>query len=907
MKVLSKSILLFLLAIISQLPTIAQQPSQLEVVPQTGHHGPVSVAEISHDGRYFVTLSYGQTILWETTSGRQVRNFGSAHAVALSGNGKVLATGHATIDLWDVVSGVKLGTISPDPTDKNPEYMARVKKLFLSEDGSCVAALKYSGNEVSVWETTTGRNLRTLDVGANSGQEMPPLLLGNNGKLTAAGGGKIDTFRRKRSRSTSTCSAASADGKIVAVGYADGTATLWSTDDDHLLHSLNAFRNRAINPQVTSIALSGDGQVLVTGNSWSMVIVWDTASGKPLHTIPPDSGCAVIGLSDDGKSMCTATNDFIQTNYPDSNSSTSPDNTVRLWDLVSGTSRFAFSTDSAHGVEPENKDLDGDETARVNSCGPRAAVMWLRSSNRLPEFPTWGLYQGGPNVYARSSDGNLLATALAERPIDIWDMNSGKQIRTLGSEYEWANGVTLSADASVLAAANHSSTSIWDTATGRKLRSVEGGFHCLALTPDGRNLYTSANNKREVQLWETSNSQHIRTFETGPVSSILLSSNGRHFLTGSSGDNGEQITSTLWDVATGKQLQTVKGHPISVSPDGKQLWTSLGDLSKASSCLWDLTEGRELCRLYCFDLGREWLVVTPEGYVDGSPDAWRHIVFRVPGTLTILDDKATFQRFHRPGLLAELWNLEPFRDYAETPAVEIPQPRSAAEMRYERMRKFAESHEVTVVDSNEKADLIKKPIFSWDTPNGTTLGGAMHLWTLKGRPVATISLWTHKDIRDSFEYQSLHEGALAVRSELGLDWNPKTPGIRFLPLADSDPPSNDKAMRLLQMQQIAKDRFSPTMTAFRRKIPLILKPSPIYQYDEFPNGVIDGAMFSYTWNNDPECLILLEARVIDDKPQWFYAFASQTSRRVDGKLDGVSVWTNASRGDSFRIHNFPNQ
>lgn len=897
MKIISTRILFFHVVMILQLPGFAQQPPQLEVVPQTGHHGPVSVVQISHDGEYFVTLSYDQTILWETASGRQVRNFGNANAVAISGNGKVLATGHATIDLWDVVSGVKLGTISPDPTDRNPEYMPRVKKVILSEDGKYVAALKYSRSEISVWETASGRILRTLDVGANPGQEVPPLVLSSDGKLTLAGGGKIDTFRRKRSRSSSTCSAVSADEKVVAVGYADGMTNLWSTVEDRQLHSLDAFRNRASNPQVTSVALSGDGQVLLTGNIWGMVIVWNAASGKKLHTIPPDPGCSVIGLSGDGKSMCTATNDFIQTSYPDSNSPMAPDNTVRLWDLASGTSPFAFSTDAAHGVEPENKDLEGDEVARVHSCGPRAAVMWLHSSNRLPEFPA--------GSFAISSDGTHLATALPEQAADLWDLRSGKKIRTFGREDEWAHGLALSADAGLLAAAGLSSTSLWDTVTGRKLRSVEGGFHCLALTPDGKRLYTSAINNREVHLWDTANGQIIRTFKPGPLTSIILSSNGQHFVTGS--DRGNETASTLWDVATGKQLQTVPGLPIAVSPDGKQLWTLLGGLSKTSSCLWDLTKGRELCRLYSFDLGREWLVVTPEGLVDGSEGAWRHVVFRVPGTLKVLDDKATFQKFHRPGLLARLWNLEPFRNYVETTAVEMPPVQTAEEIRHKRMRTFAESHEVVVVDSSEKADLIEEPIFSWDTPNGKTLGGALHLWTLKGRPVATISLWTHKDIRDSFEYQSLHEGALKVRSAPGLDWNPETPGIHFRPLADSDPPSDDKPMRLMQMQKIAKDRFLPIMTAFGRKIRLELVPAPIYRYGEFPDGVLDGGIFSYTWNNDPECLLLLEARVVDNEPQWYYAFGSQTSRRVDGKLDGVNVWSNASRGDSFRIHNYPNQ
>ncbi len=56
--------------------------------------------------------------------------------------------------------------------------------------------------------------------------------------------------------------------------------------------------------------------------------------------------------------------------------------------------------------------------------------------------------------------------------------------------------------------------------------------------------------------------------------------------------------------------------------------------------------------------GKDWLVVTPDGFFDGSPGAWRFVAYRVPGTLKLLDDDATRRRFHRPGLLAQVWKGE---------------------------------------------------------------------------------------------------------------------------------------------------------------------------------------------------------------------------------------------------------
>lgn len=229
---------------------------------------------------------------------------------------------------------------------------------------------------------------------------------------------------------------------------------------------------------------------------------------------------------------------------------------------------------------------------------------------------------------------------------------------------------------------------------------------------------------------------------------------------------------------------------------------------------------------------------------------------------------------------------------------------SAEEKRQQRMRKFAESHRVVVVGSDQKAKFHKTPIFSWANPQRRAIGGALYMWTLQGRPIATIGLWTYADIRDSYEYQSLHEGALNVSCDSAPSWNPTTPGIGFKPIPDCVPPGRNTSVRLIQMRKIARDRFSSVL---KNDTKLRLLPQPIYRYDELPPDVLDGAVFSFAMGTDPECLLILEARLIAGEPQWYYAFGSQTSSLVDGSLDGKPVWSNRNRGDSFRMYNFAGQ
>jgi hypothetical protein len=48
------------------------------------------------------------------------------------------------------------------------------------------------------------------------------------------------------------------------------------------------------------------------------------------------------------------------------------------------------------------------------------------------------------------------------------------------------------------------------------------------------------------------------------------------------------------------------------------------------------------------------LVVTPDGYHDGSEDGRRLLAYNLPGTLKAVDDDATRQRFYRPGLVGRI-------------------------------------------------------------------------------------------------------------------------------------------------------------------------------------------------------------------------------------------------------------
>ena len=76
--------------------------------------------------------------------------------------------------------------------------------------------------------------------------------------------------------------------------------------------------------------------------------------------------------------------------------------------------------------------------------------------------------------------------------------------------------------------------------------------------------------------------------------------------------------------------------------------------SDGTTRLWDALTGKELCSLVSLDEGKDWLVVSPDGFFDGSKGGWRYVSYRRPCTLELVDDEATLQRFYRPGLMGLL-------------------------------------------------------------------------------------------------------------------------------------------------------------------------------------------------------------------------------------------------------------
>jgi WD40 repeat protein len=135
--------------------------------------------------------------------------------------------------------------------------------------------------------------------------------------------------------------------------------------------------------------------------------------------------------------------------------------------------------------------------------------------------------------------------------------------------------LAFSPDGRLLAVASAIGVYLYETATLQEVRYLptESPMESVAFSPDGR-LVTSGSWDQKVILWDVETGKQVRTLKghTEGVSSVAFSPDGRLLASGAWWDQ----TVILWDVEAGKQVRTLEGHAwtvsgVAFSPDGRLL------------------------------------------------------------------------------------------------------------------------------------------------------------------------------------------------------------------------------------------------------------------------------------------------------------------------------------------------
>jgi WD40 repeat protein len=402
---------------------------------------------------------------------------------------------------------------------------------------------------------------------------------------------------------------------------------------------------RFFEDSVTSAAFSPDGRTVLTGNSDKKARLWDAATGKLIRSFEGHTGPVnAVAFSPDARLVVTGSGSVLGESH---------DNSVRIWDAATGrqirsfighgdsVKSVAFSPDGHliltgggefFGHNTDNQGIGSGSPASASevvipipdkksggvdvpagSTADNTVRLWDVATGK--EIRSFKGHSNEVKSVAFSPDGRFVLTGSMDGTARMWDASTARQIRSFAGRNQAAVwSVAFAPDGrSVLTASGDGAAQLWDTATGAIIRSFatqHGDVNCAAFSPDGRFVLTAGegwlgenhtvwdtgSGTGQARLWDTANGSLIRAFEghTYPVNSLALSSGSHTLLIGS-----DDRTARLWDITTGAQIRSFAGHPagvasVALSPDGRLAMTLTTSLGDSAPRLWDAETGLKI-------------------------------------------------------------------------------------------------------------------------------------------------------------------------------------------------------------------------------------------------------------------------------------------------------------------------
>lgn len=500
----------------------------------------------------------------------------------------VSSTEDDTLRLWDMMTGACSRTIAGS-TRRTPERIA------VSENGRLISSASIF-DAIYVWDTAARDHPRTLNADCGRGSSGTRLAISPDGNLVAA---SLSLDRQRAIRiwdtatgtlhqtleagfSVITAISFSPDWKQLASGSQDGTLRLWNAaranaqeTPDQETPDLRISKDRF--DTVETETTWTDGKLMALVREDKTIELWDISTGDLLRALEGHCGfIRAVAFSPAGQLLVSAS-----------------DEVSKVWSLKRDAS-----------LHPVARNLVGARRITFSPDGKVAASASYKhntSAFKLLERET-GVALPRDLCYisamAFSLDGKLVALALHDNTIELWDAAQLTVIRTLQGHSVTTEALAFSPDSTLLASAPKCDQSriiqLWDPATGSALHALEGhskSIQAIAFSPDSKTL-ASISNDETARLWDTVTGHQVRVLE---LKEKLATSVATHVACSPDGSLLAPYKDCspigLWDVATGVALHTQDEHnklrALAFSPDGMLVASASADIVK----IWTIDTG----------------------------------------------------------------------------------------------------------------------------------------------------------------------------------------------------------------------------------------------------------------------------------------------------------------------------
>jgi WD40 repeat protein len=613
-----------------------------------GHELPIGAVAFSNDGHSLTSVSGDAVKVWDLSAGTESRSQKTKYGK--SGMEKL-----NSMPSFSLFGGGDKQQKQEAARLKN--FKLSASKIAVSANGQ-IAAVGQPDKAIKIYEAQGGRELRELSFRAIPEAENSSL-------------------------------AFSPDARLVAFAKTSEMVSVQDAATGRELYSANTGFSKS--PQ--HVQFSADGRFLVTAvDNSSTMKLWDAKTGQLIRELKPGGdiilGARVISFNGDGSLIATVA--------PGAKA-------IRIIESATGHEFRILQTGTT------DEATRAEQAAFIKAIDPRTMAILQKRDITTPEqiieaveamgtISSEKLQAGGAVSF--SPDGRFLISShvlLKNLMQEMWDTTAGTLVRAnddaslrdrgkpffspdgrfrvapyfpMKDFYDPSAGDLLNPFSNGYKDVYKQKVDLYDGKSDKRLRELDGGkapeigvVPAAGFSFDGKVIAMTGFEKKErsVLIYETETGRKVNSFrinddeQSGAVTTLCLSADARLLAAG----YGTKID--LFEVASGKTMRTLPhaGRIISLSfsPDGRFL-VALG--SNNDKYIWDPSSGEKLATLVNLggalnSRGNDWLVVTPDGLFDGSPAAWKQILWQFGGnTFDVTPAETFFNEFYYPGLLAEV-------------------------------------------------------------------------------------------------------------------------------------------------------------------------------------------------------------------------------------------------------------